>query len=64
MSPDEFEKHLIEVARAGKKDAAVIYRNHLVTRKRPDSLSKLLIPDIILSKELWEKDLSFIYKDI
>jgi hypothetical protein len=45
------------------KDGAVItYRNHLVTRKRPDLLADKIIPDEKLSTELHDRDLSFIYK--
>jgi len=62
MSPQEFEQLLIEAIRIGKDGAILTYRNHLVTRNRPESLDTQLIPKLKLSEELHNKDLSFIYK--
>ena len=62
MSPDEFGQLLRETIRIGKDGAILTYRNHLVTRNRPESLSLQLTPNLKLSEELHNKDLSFIYK--
>jgi S-adenosylmethionine-diacylglycerol 3-amino-3-carboxypropyl transferase len=62
MSPDEFIDLLRETIRVATDGAILTYRNHLVTRKRPESLMDQIIPDEKRSVELHEKDLSFIYK--
>jgi len=62
MSLEEYALLLKETIRAAKDGAIVTYRNHLVTRSRPESLANQLIPDTKLSAALHERDLSFIYK--
>lgn len=62
MSADEFSSLLNETIRVAANGAILTYRNHLVTRKRPERLADQIIPDEKLSSELHEKDLSFIYK--
>lgn len=62
MSPDEYSNLLRESVRVAKPGAILTYRNHLVTRHRPDSIAENLIPDEKLSAELHGRDLSFIYK--
>ena len=63
MSVEEYTNYLEECVRCGKDGSVIIYRNHLVTRRRPDILKDSVVPDMKLSKELHEQDLSFIYKD-
>lgn len=63
MSIEEYTAHLKECLRTGKNGSVIIYRNHLVTRRRPEELSKWIVPDRKLSEELHRQDLSFIYKD-
>jgi S-adenosylmethionine-diacylglycerol 3-amino-3-carboxypropyl transferase len=62
MSMEEFALLLRETIRVAKNGAIITYRNHLVTRNRPESLSAQLYPDRTLSNELHAMDLSFIYK--
>ena len=62
MSMEEFSLMLKETFRAAKDRAVITYRNHLVTRNRPESVADQIIPDIKLSVELHERDRSFIYK--
>jgi S-adenosylmethionine-diacylglycerol 3-amino-3-carboxypropyl transferase len=61
-STEEFCLLLKEIIRVAKDGAVITYRNHLVTRNRPDSLADQLIPDEKLSIALHDRDLSFIYK--
>jgi S-adenosylmethionine-diacylglycerol 3-amino-3-carboxypropyl transferase len=62
MSMEEFNLLLKETLRAAKDGAVITYRNHLVTRNRPESIADQIIPDTKLSVELHERDRSFIYK--
>ncbi|MDP4276187.1 MAG: DUF3419 family protein [Bacteroidota bacterium] len=62
MSLDEFASLLKETVRVSKPDAVMTYRNHLVTRHRPESMAREIEPDDKLSEMLHNKDLSFIYK--
>jgi S-adenosylmethionine-diacylglycerol 3-amino-3-carboxypropyl transferase len=62
MSLQEFNSLLQETIRVAADGAVLTYRNHLVTRKRPESLADQIIPNDKLSGDLHEKDLSFIYK--
>ena len=62
MSPDEYRRLLEETIRIAKDGAIITYRNHLVTRNRPESLASQLIPNLKLSEDLHNTDLSFIYK--
>jgi len=62
MSLQEFSDLLMEIIRVAKDRAIITYRNHLVSRNRPDSLADQIIPDERLGNELHERDLSFIYK--
>ncbi len=62
MAPDEFSTLLKETIRVARNGAIITYRNHLVTRKRPESLADQIYPDEKLSAELNGRDLSFIYK--
>jgi S-adenosylmethionine-diacylglycerol 3-amino-3-carboxypropyl transferase len=62
VSMEEFSLHLSETLRVAKDDAVITYRNHLVTRNRPQSFADQIIPDTKLSAILHESDRSFIYK--
>jgi S-adenosylmethionine-diacylglycerol 3-amino-3-carboxypropyl transferase len=62
MSPEEFTLLLLETLRVAKQGAVMTYRNHLVTRARPEILKDQIIPDRQLSDDLIKKDRSFIYK--
>jgi S-adenosylmethionine-diacylglycerol 3-amino-3-carboxypropyl transferase len=62
MSVDEFNILLLEIIRIAKDGAVMTYRNHLVTRQRPEILADQIITDIPLSTELHKRDRSFIYK--
>jgi S-adenosylmethionine-diacylglycerol 3-amino-3-carboxypropyl transferase len=62
MSIEEFTLILLETLRIAKDGAVITYRNHLVTRNRPEMFADKIIPDMKLSLELRKKDRSFIYK--
>jgi len=62
MSLEEFALMLRETIRIAQNGAILTYRNHLVTRTRPESLSGQIVPDNDLSLTLHNRDLSFIYK--
>jgi S-adenosylmethionine-diacylglycerol 3-amino-3-carboxypropyl transferase len=62
MPLEEFENILKEIIRAGTDQAILTYRNLLVPRCRPQSLSKWILPETELSQKLHAKDFSFIYK--
>ena len=62
VSLDEFSLLLSETLRVAKDDAVITYRNHLVTRNRPESFADQIIPNMQLSDKLHERDRSFIYK--
>jgi S-adenosylmethionine-diacylglycerol 3-amino-3-carboxypropyl transferase len=62
ISLEEFMLLLLETIRTAKDGAILTYRNHLVTRNRPESIADQIIPDTQLSSRLHEMDRSFIYK--
>lgn len=62
MSPEEFTAILKETIRVARDGAVLTYRNHMVTRRRPEILADFIIPDEELGNLLRDKDLSFIYK--
>jgi S-adenosylmethionine-diacylglycerol 3-amino-3-carboxypropyl transferase len=62
MSTEEFTLLLLETLRVAKEGAVITYRNHLVTRTRPEILKDQIIPDSQLSDDLIKRDRSFIYK--
>jgi S-adenosylmethionine-diacylglycerol 3-amino-3-carboxypropyl transferase len=62
MSVEEFTLLLLETLRIAKDGAVITYRNHLVTRNRPEIFADKIIPDMKLALELRKKDRSFIYK--
>jgi S-adenosylmethionine-diacylglycerol 3-amino-3-carboxypropyl transferase len=62
MSLEEFKDILAETIRVARDGAIITYRNHLVTRSRPESLADKIIPVEGLSSALHERDRSFIYK--
>ena len=49
MSIEEFTLLLLETLRIAKDGAVITYRNHLVTRNRPEIFADQIIPDIKLS---------------
>lgn len=61
ISEDAFENLLNETTRVAKDEAVITYRNLLVSRERPESLSDHIITDKNLAEQLHKKDLSFIY---
>ena len=62
MSIEEYTLLLLETLRIAKDGAVITYRNHLVTRNRPEMFADQIIPDMKLSIELRKRDRSFIYK--
>jgi S-adenosylmethionine-diacylglycerol 3-amino-3-carboxypropyl transferase len=62
MSMDEFTLLLLETVRTARDGSVITYRNHLVTRNRPEIFADQIIPDLDLSAELHKRDRSFIYK--
>ena len=62
MSMPEFSNLMKETIRVAKNNAVITYRNHLVTRNRPECFADQIIPDQDLAAELHKRDRSFIYK--
>jgi S-adenosylmethionine-diacylglycerol 3-amino-3-carboxypropyl transferase len=62
MSAEEFSFMLKETIRIAKDGAVVTYRNHLVSRTRPECIADQIIPDTELAMKLHARDRSFIYK--
>lgn len=62
MSQETFEKLLRETIRVAKDGAIITYRNLLVPRSRPESLAQWIESLHELSRNLHQKDLSFVYK--
>jgi S-adenosylmethionine-diacylglycerol 3-amino-3-carboxypropyl transferase len=62
MSVEEYTLLLLETTRVAKDGAVITYRNHLVSRTRPEIFADKIIPDKILSAGLCKQDRSFIYK--
>ncbi|HSR17774.1 MAG TPA: DUF3419 family protein, partial [Ignavibacteriaceae bacterium] len=61
ISEDAFEDLLKETIRVAKNNAVITYRNLLVPRHHPVSLSGFISSNVELSKKLHSIDLSFIY---
>jgi S-adenosylmethionine-diacylglycerol 3-amino-3-carboxypropyl transferase len=62
ISLEEFVFLLAETIRTARDGAVLTYRNHLVTRNRPESIADQIFPDEKLSAELHAADRSFIYR--
>ncbi len=58
-----FEDLLRSTVRVARQGATLTYRNLLVPRSRPDSLSTSIVPDVTLAERLARRDLSFIYSN-
>ena len=61
MSEDAFTDLLKETVRVAKNNSVITYRNLLVPRKHPKSLSNDIYSESELALRLHNKDLSFIY---
>jgi S-adenosylmethionine-diacylglycerol 3-amino-3-carboxypropyl transferase len=62
MSMEEFTLLMLEIVRISRDGAVLTYRNHLITRTRPEIFAAQVIPDTRLSDDLRRTDRSFIYK--
>lgn len=63
ISEDDFKSILKEIIRVAKDNAVITYRNLLVPRQHPESLSDIIFSESRLAEELHHKDLSFIYNN-
>jgi S-adenosylmethionine-diacylglycerol 3-amino-3-carboxypropyl transferase len=63
ISPEAFEGLLRETWRVGVSGAVLTYRNLLVHRERPESLSSLFARERDLARELHNRDRSFVYRN-
>ncbi len=61
MSEEEFITLLNETVRVARDNSVITYRNLLVPRKHPDSLSFCIHSEEEFAQQLHKKDLSFIY---
>jgi S-adenosylmethionine-diacylglycerol 3-amino-3-carboxypropyl transferase len=61
MSEEAFATLLNETVRVAKDNSVITYRNLLVPRKHPDSLSHSIHSEDEFARQLHKKDLSFIY---
>lgn|GEM_PF-577536 len=62
MTPASVESLLRETIRVARDGAVLTYRNLIIPRSRPESLSRWLEPDAELARRLHEQDRSFIYR--
>ena len=63
ISEEAFANLLQETHRVAKNGAIITYRNLLVPREHPESLSENLHSEKLLARQLHNKDLSFIYNN-
>ena len=63
ISDEAFENLLKETIRVAKNYAVITYRNLLVPREHPESLSQNIFSNKQVADELHQKDLSFIYNN-
>jgi S-adenosylmethionine-diacylglycerol 3-amino-3-carboxypropyl transferase len=63
IAPEAFDGLLRETWRVGRPGAILTYRNLLVHRERPETLSHLLGSERTLALELHARDRSFIYRN-
>jgi S-adenosylmethionine-diacylglycerol 3-amino-3-carboxypropyl transferase len=63
ISDEAFENLLKETIRVAKNYAVITYRNLLVLREHPESLSQNIFSNKQVADELQQKDLSFIYNN-
>jgi S-adenosylmethionine-diacylglycerol 3-amino-3-carboxypropyl transferase len=63
IPPEAFKGLLQETWRVGRAGAVLTYRNLLVHRERPETLSHLFGSDQTLALELHDRDRSFIYRN-
>ena len=63
MPEKQFAKILMDTIRIAETDSIIVYRNLLVKRECPASLSDKISGDRELSKNLLDRDLSFIYNN-
>lgn len=62
MPAEDFHKLLQKTIRVARDGSVLTYRNLLVPRSRPESLSAWIRPDAVLSAALLDIDRSFIYR--
>lgn len=63
IAPEAFDALLRETWRVGRNGAILTYRNLLVHRERPETLSHLFGTDRDLAQQLHAQDRSFIYRN-
>lgn len=61
MSEQETHTLFKAIERTAKNNARIIFRNLMIPREVPEDLQKSIEKDLPLSKELYEKDRSFVY---
>lgn len=64
MSPDDTLTLFNEVIRTGFPDARICFRNLVIPREVPDSLTSKIIKDSKLSEEIFNRDRSFVYSKV
>jgi S-adenosylmethionine-diacylglycerol 3-amino-3-carboxypropyl transferase len=64
MSLEETERMFRQIYRTSRKGGRVIFRNLMIPREVPDSMSALIVKDEELSKELLATDRSFVYSKV
>jgi S-adenosylmethionine-diacylglycerol 3-amino-3-carboxypropyl transferase len=63
ISEEAFENLLKETIRVAKNGSVITYRNLLVPREHPESLSAIICSEKELASQLHQRDLSFIYNN-
>jgi len=64
MSLEDTERMFRQIYRTSRNGGRVIFRNLMIPREVPDSMSPLIIKDEALSKELLATDRSFVYSKV
>ena len=64
MSLEDTERMFRQIYRTSRKGGRVIFRNLMIPREVPDSMSALIVKDEALSKELLATDRSFVYSKV
>jgi S-adenosylmethionine-diacylglycerol 3-amino-3-carboxypropyl transferase len=61
MSEKDTSRLFVSVARTGRKNASIVFRNLMIPREVPAELGQLIIKNEALSKEIQFRDRSFVY---
>ena len=64
MSLDDTRRLFMEVIRTATPGARICFRNLVIPREVPEELNHIIVKDVELSKEIFNKDRSFVYSKV